>query len=131
MANAAGIGEGKKGFRQGLKEALTLEDSKEHETSEAPTRAKVRQALAVALEYKESDGLPRIISSGMGDLARSIVAIAEESGTPVATDGPLAELLIQAGVGNYIPKESLRAVAEILCFLHRLDCTSAPKIEHK
>ncbi len=107
-------------------------DAREGMNAEVPHKAVLPgQALAVALEYKESDGLPRIVSAGVGELARTIVSIAEQHGTPVATDSPLAELLIQAGVGNSIPQESLRAVAEILCFLYGVDSSDRSKIAHK
>jgi len=76
---------------------------------------------AVALQYSEHDAVPRIVSSGAGEVARAIVALAQSSGVPVREDPRLVELLAQIPVGASISPESYRLVAELISFLYFAD----------
>jgi flagellar biosynthesis protein len=79
------------------------------------------RARAVALQYSKNDLLPKIIASGSGEVARRIVALAEEHQIPVERHDELVELLSKLDVGTTISEEGFRLVAEILCFLYEVD----------
>lgn len=76
---------------------------------------------AVALQYTELDAVPRIVSSGAGEVARAIIALARSSGVPVREDPRLVELLAQIPVGASITPDTYRLVAEIISFLYHVD----------
>ena len=76
---------------------------------------------AVALQYQDINQLPRVLASGVGEVARQIMQIAEEFGVPVQHDDVLTEMLAKLNVGSVISPESYRLVAEVLCFLYQTD----------
>jgi flagellar biosynthesis protein len=80
-----------------------------------------KRLQAVALQYLEGDKAPRVIASGVGELARRILQMAEENNIPVTRDDSLVDILTKLNVGVQIPPETYRAVAEILAFLYRTD----------
>lgn len=76
--------------------------------------------LAVALDYERGTrDAPRVIAKGRGELARRIVAVAEESGVVIDANGPLAEALAGVELDEEIPIELYEAVAEIIGFVLR------------
>lgn len=80
------------------------------------------RARAVALRYERADmPAPRVTAKGTGELARRILALAEEHDVPVRTDPDLLELLAACDLGQEIPSELYQAVAELLAFLYRLN----------
>jgi len=74
---------------------------------------------AVALSYT-GDGAPRVTAKGHGELARRIVAVAEEHGIPLRQDPELTALLAQVPLDREIPEELYLAVAEVIAFAYRL-----------
>jgi len=86
--------------------------------------------LAVALEYdRKAMDAPVISAKGSGFLARRIREIAGENGVPVVENKPLARSLFEnLEVGDEVPEEFYRAVAEVLAFVYRIrkGKTSAP-----
>ena len=76
---------------------------------------------AVALQYRDLDQLPKVISAGCGEAARQIVEIAKAHGVPVQRDQELAELLGELPVGSKISPQCFHMVAEIICFLYMVD----------
>lgn len=69
---------------------------------------------AVALKYNaEQDLAPVVIASGYGEIARSIIDIAEKRGVPVYRDDSAASLLCMLDVGANIPEELYQVVAVI------------------
>ena len=80
-----------------------------------------RRERAVALEYSQTEGVPRIVSSGVGEVARAILEVARVSGVPVYKDEVLTNMLSSLGVGQSISPEAYRLVAEILVFLYQSD----------
>lgn len=75
---------------------------------------------SVALSYDKT-GAPTVTASGDGLLAQAIVDRAREFGVPVVEDVKLAQLLSAVPLGEEIPVELYRAVAEILVFVLRLE----------
>lgn len=78
--------------------------------------------LAIALAYKPLRmKAPVVVAKGKGWLASKIRQAALEAGIPIVHNPPLAAVLYKSvEVGQQIPVELYRAVAEILAFVYRL-----------
>lgn len=76
---------------------------------------------AVALRYGENDGLPKVVASGLGEIAKRIIQIANQNKIPIREDDSLADMLSKLNAGSAITPECYRVVAEILCFLYHTD----------
>jgi len=76
-----------------------------------------QQELAIALYYDEENA-PRVTAKGEGDIARQILAIAEEHNIPLEDDPELAALLAQIPLGDEIPDALYSAVAEVIAFAY-------------
>ncbi len=77
--------------------------------------------LAVAIQYKKGDAAPMVTAKGAGFIARRIKEIAKENNIPLVEDKPLAQILNKTmEVGNYIPANLYKAVAEILAYVYKL-----------
>jgi len=77
---------------------------------------------AVAIKY-EQDGssAPYVVAKGQRLIAQKIKAIAIENNIPVVEDRPLARALYKlCDVGQSIPANLYRAVAEVLAYVYRL-----------
>ena len=78
------------------------------------------RAIAVALKYDLSPAaVPKVVASGRGALAESILELAFSKGVRVREDADLAELLSVVEVGEDIPTETLVAVAEVLAYVYQ------------
>ncbi len=78
--------------------------------------------LAVALKFEASEMLaPTVIAKGSGHIAERIKEIARNHRVPIVEDKPLAQTLFKmVEIGEYIPEELYRAVAEILAYVYRI-----------
>lgn len=77
---------------------------------------------AVAIKYNPAKGqAPVIVAKGQGEIARVILDKAREHGVPVTQNAPIAEVLNQLKLGEEIPPELYKAVAEILAFVYLLE----------
>jgi flagellar biosynthesis protein len=63
---------------------------------------------------------PTVSASGQGEVARRIIALAQEHGVPIRQDPDMVTLLAQLDVGQIIPPELYAVVAEVLAFVYRL-----------
>ena len=75
---------------------------------------------AVALHYDQK-GAPTVLATGEGQIARLIKERAEAAGVPLVEDPKLSYLLSNIPLGDEIPPELYRAVAEVLVFVLRLE----------
>jgi flagellar biosynthesis protein len=75
---------------------------------------------AVALHY-DQQGAPTVLATGEGEIARLIKERAEAAGVPLVEDPKLSYLLSKIPLGDEIPPELYRAVAEVLVFVLRLE----------
>jgi len=75
---------------------------------------------AVALHY-DYQGAPTVLASGEGELARLIKERGALAGVPTVEDPKLSYLLSKIPLGDEIPPELYRAVAEVLVFVLRLE----------
>lgn len=78
-------------------------------------------ALAVALTYNESDGAPRVVAKGRGQLAQAIIERAQQAGVFVHESPELVALLMQVDLDQRIPAQLYLAVAELLAWLYRIE----------
>ncbi len=75
-------------------------------------------SVAVALRYDlDPSHVPKIVASGRGELAESILAAAFAAGVKVRRDADLTELLAAMELGEDIPAEAFVAVAEVLRYV--------------
>ncbi len=78
--------------------------------------------VAAALRYDpDHDAAPRVAASGRGHVAERIIELAREHGIPLREDRVLAAALAQLDLGELIPPQMYKAVAEVLAFVYRLD----------
>jgi len=102
----------------------TLEDKakklKRHiEDLDLPALNKLK---AVAIKYNANkDKAPKIIATGRGSVADSILKLAEEHRIPMFEDKSLTELLSKLELDTEIPAELYTMVAEVLAFVYQLD----------
>jgi len=77
--------------------------------------------VAVALRYAPGETTaPVVVAKGQRKIAERIKAIAAEHGVPIMEEPPLARAMFKvAQVGQEIPFEFYRAVAQILALLYR------------
>lgn len=78
--------------------------------------------LAVALLYeRKSMEAPQVVAKGKGVIARRIREVAVENDVPVMENRILARALFsQVEIGDEVPEDLYRAVAEVLAFVYRL-----------
>ncbi len=76
---------------------------------------------AVALKYDfDAMEAPLVVGKGRGLVAQKIREVARERGVPIEERPPLARALYDVGeIGQYIPAELYRAVAEVLAYVWR------------
>ena len=80
---------------------------------------KSKSQLAVALHYDRA-GAPRVVAKGKGSLGEKIIEVAKSHGVPIEENEVLAGALSNVDLGDEIPAELYKAVAEVLIFVLRL-----------
>ena len=75
--------------------------------------------IAIALRY-DGKTTPRVTAKGDGELAKRITAAAEQAGVPLHPDPELAMVLSQIPLGEEIPENLYKAVAEVIAFAYIL-----------
>ena len=78
-----------------------------------------RSQLAVALHY-DKKGAPRVVAKGRGSIGEKIIEIAKAHDIPIEENEVLAGALSKVELGDEIPPELYKAVAEVLVFVLRL-----------
>jgi flagellar biosynthesis protein FlhB len=78
--------------------------------------------FAVALKYDlDTMATPVVVAKGKNLIAQKIKEIARESGIPLVENKPLAQALYKSvEIGQGIPEDLYRAVAEVLAYVFRL-----------
>lgn len=80
-----------------------------------------RRAIALRYAPERGEDIPRVIASGEGFAADEILRIARENDVPLRLDPALAGALATLDVGQQVPQELFRAVAEVLAFVYRMN----------
>ena len=78
-----------------------------------------RGQLAVALHYDKT-GAPRVVAKGKGTIGEKIIEVAKAHNIPIEENEVLAGALSHVEIGDEIPEELYKAVAEVLIFVLRL-----------
>lgn len=78
--------------------------------------------LAVALKYdRHKNAAPLCVAKGARKVAERIKEIAREHGIPIVENPPLAQALYKiVDIGQEIPMDLYKAVAEVLAYVYRL-----------
>ncbi len=78
--------------------------------------------LAVALQYDgKTMRAPKVTAKGAGVIAEKIKELARANGVPIVENKPLARTMYkELEIGESIPKELYRAVAEVLSYVYKL-----------
>lgn len=78
--------------------------------------------LAIALKFQSEEmPAPRVVAKGAGTIAERIRDTAREHHVPIVENKPLAQALYKmADLGDYVPVDLYRAVAEVLAYVYRL-----------
>ena len=78
-----------------------------------------KSQLAVALHYDKS-GAPRVVAKGRGTIGEKIIEVAKAHDIPIEENEVLAGALSKVELGEEIPPDLYKAVAEVLVFVLRL-----------
>lgn len=75
---------------------------------------------AVAIHYdKNTDNAPKIVAKGKGILAEKIIELAKKNDIPIHEDADLIEILSKLDLGQEIPPELYKLIAEILVYIYK------------
>ena len=92
------------------------------DTKDGTIQEDLSKSIAVALEYEsQKSSAPQVVATGRGYLAKRILETAREYNIPVTKDPVLAEALGQLDLGQEIPPELYKVVAEVLVFIMETD----------
>ncbi|MEG0805438.1 MAG: EscU/YscU/HrcU family type III secretion system export apparatus switch protein [Lachnospiraceae bacterium] len=80
-----------------------------------------KKKSAVALGYEKGERAPKILATGVGQVAERIIEKAKEAEVPIHKDDKLAATLSKLEIGDAIPPELYDVVAEILVFVSDMD----------
>ena len=75
--------------------------------------------LAVALHYDRT-GAPRVVAKGRGPIGEKIIEVAKAHNIPIEENEVLVGALSNVELGDEIPADLYKAVAEVLVFVLRL-----------
>ncbi len=81
--------------------------------------APMKKQLAVALHYDKA-GAPRVVAKGKGRIGAKIIEVARAHDIPIEENEVLAGALSNVEIGDEIPAELYKAVAEVLVFVLKL-----------
>jgi flagellar biosynthesis protein len=76
--------------------------------------------LAIALRYEKGSGAPRVVAKGTGTIGAKIMELARAHDIPIEENKVLAGALSKVELGDEIPPDLYKAVAEVLVFVLRL-----------
>lgn len=107
------------------------DDRKEQRPAERMPARGAPDRTAVAIQYKPDDAesAPKVIASGRGWVAETILEMAFAHGIRVREDADLAEILAAVDLDEEIPVEAFIAVAEILRYVYAANGTKPPEVE--
>ena len=78
-----------------------------------------KRQIAVALLY-DKQGAPVVVAKGKGTIGAKIIELAKAHDIPIEENEVLAGALSNIELGDEIPEELYKAVAEVLVFVLRL-----------
>lgn len=86
--------------------------------------------IAIALRYDtEKDMAPVVVAKGVDAVANRIKEVAKENKVPIIENKPLARAMFkQVEIGDSVPAELYKAVAEIIALVYQLEVKNKGKI---
>lgn len=78
-----------------------------------------KSQIAVALHYDKT-GAPRVVAKGKGTIGQKIIEVAKANDIPIEENEVLAGALSNVELGDEIPADLYKAVAEVLVFVLRM-----------
>ena len=81
---------------------------------------------AVALHY-DGERAPTVLATGAGEMARRILAVAKKHNIPLHEDPELLQALACLELGEEIPVNLYRAVAQVIAFAYFLTGKLPPR----
>ncbi len=96
----------------------------------AERKQPVKEVAAIKYD-PAADDVPTIVAIGHGHAAERILEKAQENDIPVVQDAGLAQLLSKLSVGDEIPPEVYKVVAQILLFVSGMDTSYGEKIKSR
>ena len=79
---------------------------------------KRQSALAISYE-KNKDSAPVIVAKGKGTIAERILQIAKDNNIPIHHDPDLIEVLSKLDLGQEIPTDLYKLIAEVLVYVYK------------
>jgi flagellar biosynthetic protein FlhB len=78
--------------------------------------------IAIAIKYAhKQDSAPKVVAKGQGLIAEKIKQIAKENKVYIVENKPLARILYKTTeIGDFVPYEQYKAVAEILAYVYNI-----------
>lgn len=81
----------------------------------------LKRTMATALQYEPGmGGAPRVVASGQRKVAEQIIAEAKKHNISIYEDSALTAALSNVNLGEEIPVELYRVVAEVLAYIYRV-----------
>ena len=81
---------------------------------------KTAKKSALAVHYdKAKDNAPKVVAKGKGTIAEKIIELARENNIPIHEDPDLIEVLSKLDLGQEIPPELYKLIAEVLVYVYR------------
>ena len=84
-------------------------------------KRELKDRQAIALTYEPETSAPAIVAAGRGYVADRIIETAKENDVPLYEDGELSDTLMRLQIGDTIPPELYKVVADILIFVDSMD----------
>ncbi len=76
---------------------------------------------AVALGYDmQTQNAPKVLATGKGETAQKIITLAKENGIAIKEDKDLVEILSKLDLGDEVPPNMYKVVAEIFSFIYQM-----------
>lgn len=75
--------------------------------------------IAIVLEY-DGETAPKVTAKGVNDIADKIIDIATEHGIPLQKNDGLVNILSAMDLGEEIPENLYRVIAEVIAFAYIL-----------
>jgi flagellar biosynthesis protein len=80
----------------------------------------IQKKSAIAINYdKEKDVAPKIVAKGKGVVADKIIELAKQNNIPLYEDPDLIEVLSKLDLGQEIPPELYKLIAEVLIYIYK------------
>ncbi len=81
---------------------------------------KPQKAVALKYDKEKKEGAPKVVAKGSGEVASTIIKLAQEHDIFIKKDADLVELLSKIELNKEIPPMLYKAVAEVFSFIYKI-----------